>query len=1010
MSIGIFGRARARLLCGTGIVLALCGTSALAQDVETVVVTGSRLSSEFQAPTPVTVVSDEQIKLAGKINIEDTLNETPQFRGSQGDGKFNNGQGTGGATLNLRGLGNTRNLVLVNGRRFTIQGPDQTTDVNTIPTALIERTEIVTGGSSAVYGSDAITGVTNFIMRQDFEGIEARSHIDFDSSTMTPTWSLDLTAGANFANDRGNVAVSMGYMNRGGISREDRGGIYIPPYGDGCVTAATASPRAIGTQITGLSGQACLNAGGKPGLVFAGSGDIPNGRYTPSILPTGNNAAVNAAYAAAGLSGVGTFGYTYDNAGTTARPAIDPNDRYNLTLPNYLQIPQERWMVNAFTHYDLLPRVTAYAEMHFSTNTVTSRLSPSNVNATMFFNTNNPYASAAVRNLFVALDNAEPLTGVTSTQGAKTYTTTRGDGIASMNVGRRFTDVGFRISNAQRDAWRFVGGFRGTLPDVSPTFLRNLSYDIYYNYSKTTLTERQNGSVSRSRLQDALLSVGGAAPVCNIFGQNISAACVSAIGITSANVTNAQMAGAQASVTGDLFDMPAGPVAFALGGEWRSTSAQYVPDSFLSSGDVAGFNAALPTRGSESVREVFSEVRVPIIKDVPLIQSFSFNGAFRFSDYNLSGTGGVWTYSGGADWKIDDNISFRGQYQRAIRAPNVGELFGGQTLNFTNVPDPCAAAANAGNAAIRSICLAQGVPSGNFATALVQPSPLVGNVSGGNPNLAAEKSETITFGAVITPEFVPGLALSVDWYSIGINNAIGQLGGGFTNTVSLCYTQLQDVNSIYCRAINRDPNTGAIAPPLYAQINLANTAALKTQGLDFSGRYNFDLDGGWLADQSNLAISTNWTWTTEFTSVPVKELPNIKNECVGAFGSTCGSPIPALKGVTRLTWTDGPLTTSLRHRFVGGTTDDRYILPFRKVAATPALNTLTNPVIPDFHYFDISAAYALTDDIQISGGVNNVLNIGPPIVGSAANGNVTFPATYDPLGQSYFLDVIFRMN
>lgn len=1012
MSIGLFGRTRARLLCGTGVIVALCSAPALGQDsVDTVVVTGSRLSSTFQAPTPVTVVNEEQIRLAGKINIEDTLNETPQFRGSQGDGKFNNGQGTGGATLNLRGLGANRNLVLVNGRRFTIQGPDQTTDVNTIPTALIERTEIVTGGSSAVYGSDAITGVVNFIMRQDFEGIQAQSHIDFDSSTMTPTWSLDLTAGANFANDRGNVAVSMGYMNRGGISREDRGGIYIPPYGDGCVTAATANPRAVGQQITGLSGQACLNAGGLPGLVFAGSGDIPNGRYTPSILPTGNNATVNAAYAAAGLSGVGTFGYTYDNAGTTARPAIDPTDRYNLTLPNYLQIPQERWMVNAFTHYDLLPRVTAYAEMHFSTNSVTSRLSPSNVNATMFFNTNNPYVTPAIQNLFTALDNAEPLpNGVTSTQGAKTYTTTRGDGIASMNVGRRFTDVGFRISNAQRDAWRFVGGFRGTLPDVSPTFLRDLSYDIYYNYSKTTLTERQNGSVSRSRLQDALLRVGTAAPVCNIFGQNISAACVNAISITSTNVTTAQMAGAQGSVTGTLFDMPAGPVAFALGGEWRSTSAQYVPDSFLSSGDVAGFNAALPTRGSQSVREAFGEMRVPLVKDVPMIQSLSLNGAFRHSDYNLTGVGGVWTYSAGADWKIDDNIALRGQYQRAIRAPNVGELFGGQTLNFTNVVDPCAAAANLNNAAIRAICLAQGVPSGNYATALVQPSPLVGNVSGGNPNLAAEASETITFGAVLTPEFVPGLALSVDWYSIGINGAIAQLGGGFTNTLNLCYTTLQNAASLYCRAINRDPNTGAIAPPLYAQVNLANTGAAKTQGVDIAGQYNFDLDGGWLTDQSNLALSTNWTWTTEFTLTPVKELANIKNECVGAFGSTCGSPIPALKGTTRLTWVDGPLTASLRHRFVGGVTDDRYILPFRRVAATPALNTMTNPIIPDFHYFDISAGFDLTEEVRISGGVNNVLNIGPPIVGSAANGNVTYPATYDPLGQSYFLDVTFRMN
>jgi outer membrane receptor protein involved in Fe transport len=1014
MSKGIFHATRARLLCGAGIALALCAPAA-AQQVESVVVTGSRLPSTYQAPTPVTVVDASAIKLSGNVNIEDTLNETPQFRGSQGDGKFNNGQGAGGATLNLRGLGAQRNLVLVNGRRYTIQGPDQTTDVNTIPTALIQRTEIVTGGSSAVYGSDAITGVINFIMRQDFEGVEAQTHVDFDSVTATPTYSIDLTAGANFARDKGNIAVSMGYQNRGGISRQDRGGIYIPPYGDGCVTAATASPRQIGTQINLAAGQTCAGVGGKPGLVFAGSGDIPNGRYVPQsyATPGGANAALNTAYANAGLAGLtgnNGFGYTYDNGGTTARPAVDPTDRYNLTLPNYLQVPQERWMINSFMHYDLLPRVTAYAEMHFSNNSVTSRLSPSNINSTMFFNDNNPYLTPAMQTLFTQMDAAEPAAGVNLTAGSKTYKTTPGDGIAALTVGRRFTDVGFRIANSQRDAYRFVGGFRGTLPSVSDSFLKDLSYDVYYDYAKTTNTERQQGSVSRSRLQDALLSVGGAAPVCNIFGQNISTACVTAIAVNSTTVTTAQMAGAQGSVTGTLFDMPAGAVSFALGGEWRSTAAVFVPDQFLASGDVAGFNAALPTRGSESVREVFGEVRVPLIKDAPLIQELSLNGAFRNSDYNLSGVGDVWTYSAGADWKLDDNISFRGQYQSAIRAPNVGELFGGQTQNFTAFTDPCAQSSNSGNAKIRTICLAQGVPAAAVFTPGVQPAALVGNVSGGNPALSQEQSETITFGSVITPNFVPGLALSVDWFSIGINGAIAQLGGGLVNTGNLCYNTLQDANSIYCRAFNRDPNSGAITAPLYVQVNNANTGAMKTQGVDFAGQYHFDLDWGYLSDSSSVSISTNWTWTTEFTLTPVKELSNIKNECVGAFGTTCGSPIPSLKGTSRVTWTDGDLSLSLRHRYVGGTTVDTYLLPFRSVATTPSLATLTNPVIPDFHYFDLSGTYDLTDEIQLAAGVNNLLNVGPPILGSAANGNVTFPATYDPMGQSFFFDVTFKTN
>jgi outer membrane receptor protein involved in Fe transport len=615
--------------------------------------------------------------------------------------------------------------------------------------------------------------------------------------------------------------------------------------------------------------------------------------------------------------------------------------------------------------------------------------------------------------LFAQMDLAEPTAGVTVTEGAKTYSTTRGDNIAAITVGRRFTDVGFRISNSQRDAWRFAGGFRGTLPDVQPGFLHDLSYDVYYDYAKTVLTERENGSVSRSRLQDSLLRPNAStAPVCDIFGQNITPACVTAISVTSSNITNAQMAGAQGSITGTMFDLPAGAVAFALGGEWRSTSAQYVPDQFLSSGDVAGFNAQQPTRGSESVREVFGETRIPIAKDLPFVQALSLNGAFRYSDYNLQGIGAVWTYSGGADWKVNSSISFRGQYQRAIRAPNVGELFGGQTLNFTSFADPCGFVSATKTAAVSAICQAQGVPAGNvFGTAVQQSqSQLIGNVSGGNPNLAAEKSETLTLGTVLTPDFVPGLAMSVDWYSINVNGAIGPLGSNLAGVSNLCFNVLQDGNSIYCKAFNRDGN-GAINPPLYVQINNANAGALKTQGIDIAGQYGFDLDWGMITDQSSISISTNWTWTTEFTSTPVKELTNVKNECVGAFGTTCGSPIPSIKGATRVTLVDGDMTLSLRHRFVGGVTVDSYLLPFRAVATTvPGLTTLTNPIIPDFHYFDLAASYNINENIRLDGGINNLFNIGPPIVGSSASGNVTFPATYDPNGQTFFFNVTLRTD
>ncbi|PZQ45211.1 MAG: TonB-dependent receptor, partial [Phenylobacterium zucineum] len=280
------------------------------QTVTEVVVTGSRLSARgFKAPTPVTVIGSEEIGLSGTQNVETLLNDTPQFLGSQNNGPTANTVPGGTATLNLRGFGAQRNLVLVNGRRFTITGPDQTTDINTIPAALIKRVETVTGGSSAVYGSDAITGVVNFIMKDDFQGVEMTAEARQDTHTKTKTYTADLTFGTNFADDRGNVVVALNYLDRGGYSRADRGGWAMPTMADGCVTASSYSATRPGTPMAIPAGQTCLTAGGRPGLIFGGSGTIPNGRFVPVGSPS--SPSLTAALAAAGLSGLGSRGFTF---------------------------------------------------------------------------------------------------------------------------------------------------------------------------------------------------------------------------------------------------------------------------------------------------------------------------------------------------------------------------------------------------------------------------------------------------------------------------------------------------------------------------------------------------------------------------------------------------------------------------------------------------------------------------------------------------------------------------
>lgn len=1022
---------RARFLCGSAIVaaglsLASVAAAQTAQPVidqsalpavpagettvapeQDIVVTGSRIRrAEFTASTPVSVLSQEDAKLAGTVNVEKLLSDSPQFVGSQNGGATSNTVPGGTADVNLRGFGATRNLVLVNGRRFAIYGPDQVTDLNTIPSSLIARTEIVTGGSSAVYGSDAITGVVNFIMRDDFEGVEAKAQVNLAAPTSTPTYNFDLTLGGNFADGRGNLVVSGNYLRRKGITRGERGGFAYDSLSDGCVVPGTGSASSAGTPFAIPAGQTCTSGGGQLGFIAGGSGDIPNGRF--SGLPTFGNASpgLQAAYTAAGLGGLGSRGFTFNDAGTAARPALTPQDDFNLGPDNYLIIPQERWMINSFGHYDFTDSITGYMELHYSNNLVSAQLAPSNVGVPTLFDTNNPYLTPQLREVFRQLDLAE--VGTTSvTSGSATRTTVAGDGLAVVTAGRRYRELGQRQADARRNTFRGAWGFRGDIGSASDSFLTNLSYDVYYTYARTEETTLLRNAISRSRLQASLLSVGGAAPVCNIFGENITEACAKAISISATNSTTAELQVASANITGNLFSLPAGPVGFSTGVEWRESSATFNPDSFLSSGDVAGFNPGLPTSGKVSAKEVFGEIRVPLIHNTPFIENLTANAAFRYSDYSLSGIGGVWTYLGGLDWRVTRDIAFRGQYQRAIRAPNVNELFGGTSRSVQTATDPCSSRAGLNQTqqdAIRAICIATGVPAGQVFGAGVQPEPIIPADFGGNVNLSEEKSDTFTAGVVLTPSFVKGLYISVDYFNITLDGAISPLGGGLQNTLNLCYNVIRDASSEFCQAIKRNPTSGAIQDPYVAQIRNANTGSLKTSGIDFAVRYSLQAGFGFpgLAETSSFDFSTSYTWLDEFTSTPIAAFANIKNYCAGAYGPTCGQPLPKWRGNSRVTWNVGDLALSLRHRYVGKVTTDRYILPLRSGAANaPALSSFAYPVLKAQNYFDLSFTYDVTKRLQFYGGANNLFGKQPPVTTQGPGAN-TFAATYDVIGTELF--------
>jgi iron complex outermembrane receptor protein len=538
--------------------------------VEEVIVTGSRIKRDgFTASTPVSVINADDIKLSGDVNIEDMLSKSPQFVASMNGGASANTVPGGTADVNLRGFGATRNLVLVNGRRFAIHGPEQVTDLNTIPAALIERTDIVTGGSSAVYGSDAITGVINFVMRDDFEGVEVNAQYGADSPTHTGNYSIDLTAGKNFGEGRGNAVISLNFLERGGITRGERGDFTFDSLEDGCIVPGTGSSSRAGDPF-GVSVGNCIQAGGELGFLRGGSGDIPTSRISGIPLPGSaqSNPALDAAYAAAGISNFGSFGVTFDENGSTARAARDPQDRFNLGPDNYLIIPQERIMANVFSHYDFSDKATGYLELHYSENKVDAQLAPSNVGTNTLLNVNNPYLSSDMQEVLHQLDLRE--TGTTTvTSGTTSRTTVAGDGLTALTLGKRYLEVGNRRSETTRDVFRGALGVRGELGSLSESFLSNLDYDVYYTYAKTETKENLFNALSRSQLQAALLSSGGSAPTCNVFGLSIDPTCAAAISIGATNTTEAEMQVIAASISGDLFQMPAGAAGFAFGTEWR---------------------------------------------------------------------------------------------------------------------------------------------------------------------------------------------------------------------------------------------------------------------------------------------------------------------------------------------------------------------------------------------------------------------------------------------------------
>lgn len=917
-------RHSSRLLASASVFIILGMPSALsaqeaaaADEPSSIVVTGSRIARpNLTSNAPISVVDGEVLKEQGAVNVEDVLNQLPQVAPGLNSAVNNGSNGT--ATVDVRGLGPQRTLVLVNGRRFVPATNAGVVDINNVPPALIERIDVVTGGASAVYGSDALGGVVNFILKRDFEGFQVDGQYNVAEQGEGLIFTTGLTAGANLADGRGNVTLAVGYTDRQALFYSDRAFFAVDRTGNG--------------SATGVAGR------------------FDNSPFNP--FPAG----VNYAFTAAG-----------DPRPFVNRIDVAGGDRYNFAPVNYLQTPQKRVTVNALGHYDITPGIEAFVEAHYTDSRVVLQLAQTP--ATNFLiSPTSPLLSASTRALLA----------------------TRPDPAAPAIFRRRLTELGPRVQDYDFDVYQINAGIRGEV-------FEGWNYEVYGAYGQTEAAIGLQGDVSRSRLLAGLNGcVTGAPAGCvpvDAFGPNrISAAAANYIRIASSvDRFKFERENVVASLSGDLFDMPAGAVGVAIGAEYRKDSSVYEPSDPKQRADLTGFNGQTPIRGSFDVKEIFGEIRVPLLADTPFFHSLGIEAGARYSDF--SSVGGVWTYKVGGDWEPVEGLRARALFARATRAPSVFELFQGGDQSFPVVTDPCAritatgAVVAAPGAAVATICTLQGLPDPR-TTVLTQTNSQVEQRLIGNTSLREETAETLTAGVVFTPTFAPGFSASADYFDITVTDYVARAFGGAQGTVDACFAS--GVTSAAGYAANQACSllTRTASGELFITSPQANTGELTTRGVDMQLGYVTPVGFLGLAD-TRFRIAAQATWLDDYILAGTQYAGRSSFD----FGT-----IPEWKANVRFSIENGPFTATLNWSHIGDVTDQALADRVTKI----------EPVVSSQNYFDLGLRFETEAGFTLFGGVQNLFdNDAPEILTgfTAANSDLT---TYDAVGRSYFIGTSLR--
>lgn len=928
-----------------------------------IVVTGSRITGNLASASPIATVSAEQFKQTGAVTLEDTINRLPQIVPARG-ATSNDGLTGGITTLDLRGLGSNRTLVLQDSRRLPAATPLGSVDINIIPSALIESVDVVTGGASAAYGSDAIAGVINFKLNHRFTGLRLDAQTGVTERGDGFSAQASLTGGTSFGSERGHVVASISYAKRDGVANSARDF-------SGIVRPSSSLPTGAYIANSGnLPTQAAINS------VFARYG------VTAGAVGASRNIAFN--------SDGTLFGYQTNNVNFRDQGFGLINNgssiRYNSSGVGGLTIPFER--VGGYLHadYDVSDDTNVYVEGSYQHFTSSAYYAPG-------FRT----VSVPISNPFIPADLAAILASRLSPT-------------ASFSVTRRFAEVGYRTADTENNTFQVRAGAKGAIG------IGDLTWDVYGAYARSNQDRTDLNGFSISALSQLVNAADGGRSVCsgglNLFGSQTNTACAAHIRRTNTETSLSTQGTAEATIQGSLFRLPAGAVRFAVGADYRADTFDYQPDAVLQSGDIVSFSSGgiPPVTGSVKAKEVYAELSVPLLADLPLIHRIDLNGGYRFSDYQRFGS--VSSYRGEGSWEVVPGVKFRGSYARAVRAPSIQDSFAPTSLASPSIGnagsagqgDPCdvrGAYRNGANAtAARQLCVAQGLPSAIADSYIYAQSQIVdGGIEGGNPSLKPETADTYSFGGTLAPKlsspWLSRFSLSVDYYRIKIDGAVGTIDGAAA--IQKCYNfdgsnPSYSSTNYYCGLFTRNANTGDIQGLQLTNLNLGE---VKTSGIDIALNWQANLEAASFPGGGRFSVNAAATWLESYDvqNLPGEGATNYKGS-IGYSDATAVKALPTWKAMVNASYSNGPITIGGQYRFI-----DR-MLDVGSIGGDPS----DAEYVPSRSYVDLFASIRATDRFEFRFGVNNLTDKQPPVFSSFDQSN-TLPTTYDVPGRSFFAGV-----